>query len=395
MRKILKGQDGLGLGFDLGELLSNNQDLINNTLTGSINDKLAKRSKMDSFIKSLGNIGGITGPDFSPALNFTNGAMQALSPKRDNSSYGAEQAIAGTISKMPGWIGLIGKGMQLNSNLSNRFGTSINTMSKEQANASGVSGVERVVNNALGAVTNMLGGPLLGALNKSRPNVKFDGPSLVTSSLSGAWGGAVNDMNIAAGIGDNLILGRGKTNKLKQGAIDNNVQITGLGLDNNKRISSVPTSSQSYDAQNFNRNSGGQQYSALGKHGMKLLSKEELGKILSSHQEITKFQNGGSIMIPEGALHAHKHHMEDVNPELAEDLTKKGIPVVVTDSEGNVEQCAEIEKEEIIFEKSLTQQIEELWKKGDEESMIEAGKLIVDALFNDCTDNTGLIANTE
>ena len=63
-----------------------------------------------------------------------------------------------------------------------------------------------------------------------------------------------------------------------------------------------------------------------------------------------KLQNGGSILIPDGALHARKHHMEDVNPELAEELTNKGIPIITTDDKGNVEQVAEVEKEEMILE---------------------------------------------
>ena len=108
-----------------------------------------------------------------------------------------------------------------------------------------------------------------------------------------------------------------------------------------------------------------------------------------------KLQNGGSILIPDGALHARKHHMENVNPELAEELTSKGIPIITTDDKGNVEQVAEVEKEEMILEKSLTEKIESLWKKGDEESMIKAGKLIVDTLFNNCDDNVNLIKNTK
>jgi len=40
--------------------------------------------------------------------------------------------------------------------------------------------------------------------------------------------------------------------------------------------------------------------------------------------EINYLQNGGTVnVIPEGALHARKHHMED-----DEHITKKGIPVV-------------------------------------------------------------------
>lgn len=374
----LTGNGGLKSGPNLGQKLK----LFSNKLLNNNKDEKS-------------TAGGTTGPDFSSALNFANGTLQALSPQRDNSLYRAEQSIAGTVAQMPGIVGLVGKAMQLNSNIGNALGTSVNSVSKDQANKVGISGFERGLNNALGTLANLATPGLLGAVNKLRDNVEFDGPSLITSSLRGAYTGTLNNMDTASEMGDNLLFGRRKANQFKLDMVNNNKILTNLGLDTNERVSSVPASSQLYAMQNFNRNAGGQQYTAVGKHGMKLLSKEELGKILSSQQEIIKFQNGGSIMIPEGALHAHKHHMEDVNPELAEDLTKKGIPVIITDSEGNVEQCAEIEKEEIIFEKSLTQQIEELWKKGDEESMIEAGKLIVNALFNDCTDNTGLIANTE
>ena len=60
-------------------------------------------------------------------------------------------------------------------------------------------------------------------------------------------------------------------------------------------------------------------------------------------------------VIPEGALHAHKNHMEGAG----EDFTAKGIPVV--DNKGK--QQAEIERNEIIFRKEVTDKIEELYKK--------------------------------
>ena len=70
---------------------------------------------------------------------------------------------------------------------------------------------------------------------------------------------------------------------------------------------------------------------------------------------VPEFQNGGSInVIPDGALHARKHNMED-----ADNLTKKGIPVV--DNEG--EQQAEIEKNEVILRLEITQELEKLTKK--------------------------------
>lgn len=116
---------------------------------------------------------------------------------------------------------------------------------------------------------------------------------------------------------------------------------------------------------------------------------KDLGK------EVEAFQNGGSIMNPAGALHAHLNHIEDENEEVGSQLTQKGIPVVTTDADGEVSQVAEIERDELIFSKELTTKVEELWKKGTEEAMIEAGKLIAEALIEDSTDNTGLIDTIE
>lgn len=105
-------------------------------------------------------------------------------------------------------------------------------------------------------------------------------------------------------------------------------------------------------------------------------------------QKPGKFQQGGSInIIPEGALHARKHNMD------MEGITKKGIPVV----DNNGEQQAEIEREEIIFRKEVTKQLEELEKKfyNDETSQkekdecaLEAGKLLVEEILYNTQDNT-------
>lgn len=96
-------------------------------------------------------------------------------------------------------------------------------------------------------------------------------------------------------------------------------------------------------------------------------------------------------IIPEGALHARKHNMEN-----ADNLTKKGIPVI--DNEG--EQQAEIEKNEIIFTLEVTKKLEELYskytdyeysQKEKDEVAIEAGKLLVKEILFNTDDRTGLI----
>ena len=91
-------------------------------------------------------------------------------------------------------------------------------------------------------------------------------------------------------------------------------------------------------------------------------------------------------LIPEGALHKNKHHMEHT-----EGLTQKGIPVI--DNEG--EQQAEIELDEIIFTLEVTKKLEELYKENTDESAIEAGKLLVNEILFNTDDRTGLITKCE
>ena len=113
----------------------------------------------------------------------------------------------------------------------------------------------------------------------------------------------------------------------------------------------------------------------------------------NEQQVIEEFKQGGQMnVIPEGALHARKNNME-----LAKEgeVTHKGIPVV--DDKG--EQQAEIERNEIIFNKDLTDKIEDLYKKyNDEESSskkddiaIKMGKILTKEIIENTQDNTGLI----
>ena len=109
------------------------------------------------------------------------------------------------------------------------------------------------------------------------------------------------------------------------------------------------------------------------------------------------YKQGGQMnVIPEGALHARKNNMEGAG----EDFTTKGIPVV--DNQG--EQQAEIEKNEVIFTKELTDFIENNLKKfnSDETSnsekdeiAIKVGKRLVKELLTNTDDRTGLISEVE
>ena len=76
---------------------------------------------------------------------------------------------------------------------------------------------------------------------------------------------------------------------------------------------------------------------------------------------VKKFENGGQLVnvIPSGALHAHKNNYDG---ELKDAVTHKGIPVISKEG-GEITQHAEIERNEIIFNKDLTDKILDFHKE--------------------------------
>lgn len=151
--------------------------------------------------------------------------------------------------------------------------------------------------------------------------------------------------------------------------------------------------------------SGGYRNMAVGKQGMKILDKESqwarevLNKAKKHKEEPVeqppKFEEGGKVnVIPDGALHAHKHHLEEIDPKLKE-VTSKGIPVITEEKGGDIKQHAEVEREEIIFNLEVTKQLEKLMQDGSDEAAIEAGKLLVYEILENTVDNTGLLNTVE
>ncbi len=157
-------------------------------------------------------------------------------------------------------------------------------------------------------------------------------------------------------------------------------------------------------------NNGGMTYARAGREGMKIQDVDFAKKVLKkkvrslnkgtvvkknvlSHSvapDISTLKDGGKVnVIPEGALHKNKHHLEEID-EKFEDVTSKGIPVI-TEENGEVKQHAEVEKEEIIFRLEVTKKLEELMKKGTDEAAIEAGKLLVKEILHNTVDNANII----
>lgn len=107
---------------------------------------------------------------------------------------------------------------------------------------------------------------------------------------------------------------------------------------------------------------------------------------------ITRFRLGGKIsstpnVVVEGVLHAHKNNLASIDPHLAESITEKGVPVVSLEN-GNIIQHAEVECEELILNKEVTDKLELLYKDGSKDAALKAGKLLTLELIKNTIDKS-------
>lgn len=307
---------------------------------------------------------------------------------------GAKDMITNAIGMIPGWGTAVAAALKVTDAIGNATGLNLDSMSKDQAQAAGINGWERIANNVVGALpANWLLGTAFVGNTLDAYNTRE------AMGLSDAFGGTVNDINIANTMGGkSYLFGKGKANSFILNSNNDVDLLTNLSRTNSIRKQAT---GQDYISQNnsiYGGRSMGSDRTYIGKRGLKLMSKDDARLILQNRkfekEVVEAFQNGGVIgvdtnILPEGALHKNLNHLEDANPGVGEEVTDKGIPVIVTDNEGNIEQVAEIEKEEIILRKELTDRLEELWKQGDEEAMIWAGKLLAQEIITNTQDNTG------
>ena len=146
--------------------------------------------------------------------------------------------------------------------------------------------------------------------------------------------------------------------------------------------------------------------------GTNVLAAKRGGKLdrLKNYKPILKAENGAKLknievseeasVIPEGALHKNKHNLD------LEGITLKGIPVItvdedadtfmeIKDQEDSIVIHAEVEKEEVIFSKELTDFVEDKRKEWHESNsndiLEEVGKRITKELLFNTNDNAELI----
>lgn len=262
--------------------------------------------------------------------------------------------------------------------------------------------------------------PGVGALNGAfgKKTDSFDKDYQTLATVGSSYGGVNNSINKAMRLNNKkyglLSLGSlGSANSAIHLAGRRQNILNGLAKTSNKNRSVVNSQMDLANADLQN---------TLGpvsiKNGAKLFSQEQLDRLTRiknsdiyrseytfntdafADQPSVVFAKQGTKMnvIPEGSLHARKHELFNDNPELKGQITEKGIPVIVEKEGGEVEQQAEIELNEIIFIKSVTEKLEKYAKEYKEaegskkdEIAIKAGKLIAKQIMENTDDRTGLI----
>lgn len=212
--------------------------------------------------------------------------------------------------------------------------------------------------------------------------------------MANSYGGSVQDIDSAMNLSGKRAFGTRKLNSFidEQNRVNN--LITNIAMQSD--LAKNNNAAELYQQQNFNKYSGYAPQLLLAKKGSKIPELEEARNIISGFNkvQVETFKEGGKLevnIIPEGALHKNKHHLEEVNPDLEGTITKKGIPVITESGE----QVAEIEKNEIIFQKSSTEQIEDFYTKYKESKddlvAVECGKFLVEEILKRTEDKTGLL----
>ena len=363
------------------------------------NPKRAARIERKSFSNPLGlsDSGLNTMKGISSTTNIVTDVAKNFIDVDEDSNFQGQQAVGDALmSSGNPYAMAAGAAFKALSAIDQVTGLGINTIDKGQAADVGLSKGQRLLNNVLG----FLPGNPIAAIASTKTS-KADQMTAETASLSSAFGGSVGDISTAGTMGDNRYLfGGSKINSFIDKANRDNKLLTEMSMTNTQRKQSNYGSDLAQ--QNINRYAGNTYNSnRIGKHGLKLMSVGEIKQLLAlrKESEIQSFQNGGIIgvdtnVIAEGKYHAHKNHLEDVSDDLS-DLTKKGIPVITHSEGGEIEQIAEIEKKELIFRLEVTQKLEELYKDGSEEAMIEAGKLVALEIMENTQDNSGEVLLNE
>lgn len=372
-------------------------------------DFLKKQNTPSAKAKVLNGFGGFNSAMSSGGISW--GAMGGDlvsgmangfakdSSKFNESQQASQSAIRGMLSAIPVYGQAIALATGIMDGIGSLTDTNLSNIDKKSASRQGLGGAA-IFNDA---VNHLPGVSMLtygvGALFGGGKSNNFSA-SEEAKSMSSGYSASVMDLSDAEELAGKNYFGGGwrkKANDAIERAKISDSVLKNVNIVNTQRKQSDYY--QDLQNQNINRYAGNNYMRTyVGKKGLKLISAEEARKIvaLRKSSEVEKMQNGGKFasvdesIMPTGALHKELHHLGDNNPELAEDITKKGIPVVTVNPDGELEQIAEIERSEWTLSKSLTDRIEALfeqWKKEPSEELeIQCGELVVEELRTNTVD---------
>lgn len=354
-----------------------NRKAAKNTAGENWKDVTSSLSKTGKTVSSIGNVvSSITG-----AMSNMNGSISA-------EAGAAREGMRSAIGQFGPWGAVISAASGIVDSITDATGISWNTIDKDDALRAGIGKGAIAANNILASIPgNSIWGAILGKTKQAQKSVYID-------QMANSYGGSVQDINSAMNLSGKRAFGVGKMNSFidEQNRVNN--LITNIAMQS--ELAKNNNAAELYQQQNFNKYSGYMPQLLLAKKGSKIPELEVARTIIAGFNktEIESFKSGGKLdmnIIPEGALHKNKHHLEEINPELEGTITEKGIPVITTDGE----QKAEIEKEEIVFKKSTTEQLEEYYDQynnsKDDSIAIECGKFLVEEILKRTEDRTGLL----
>ena len=365
-----------------------------NSSTVTPNSGIFSKAKIGNTMNVAGGIADVVG---------------SLIPQKEQSALttGLNQgydAAANAVSAIPGVGTIIGGAMKVGGMLSDGL-TALGVGTDQMTTADKILDSKFLKLTPLGLV-NAIGAKKADTITKD--NEAFE-------QVGSSYGGTQSTV-------DDALTKSGKKYGLLSGGARNraNRQIHNAQMQQSKMSNIADEAQMAFTASNnpllglgtqLQLNGGYQQNTVkAGKSGLKMdrdfakrvvkLSKGKKSKVQKIQEEVRAeevagFKNEGTVnVIPDGALHAHKHHLENVD-EKFEEVTTKGIPVITEEKGGDIKQHAEVEREEIIFNLEVTKQLEKLMQDGSDEAAIEAGKLLVYEILENTVDNTGLLNTVE
>ena len=346
-----------------------------------------KNGKYNKFLSSVGStLGSTSGNDL---------------PEGDKA---VREGIRSTIGQFGPWGAAIAAASGVVDAVGDMTGTNLGSIDINAAKRAGVKGgamFNKIMNMIPGnsMVWGIMGGDTATA-------------HMSTDSLEMAHGytGSMQTLQDAQALGDKrMLFGKRKANKFVNAANKMNETLTEMNLERKRMESNYAP--QLYATNNQMIYNGYTPGLTLHKKGGTIPELDNVRSIMQSLQskkqeiqEPKKFQLGGKMnMIVTGALHARKHNLEELNPNLEGEITKKGIPVVVMNEGGEVQsQQAEVETGEIIMQIDATKTIEDYYneynstdsKTEKNKIALECGKFLVNELLKNTDDPDKLIKKT-